>query len=69
MRAEHDGVASFEGDDDLVDGARGGVGGGQNGRNHANRHANFHDLFVRILAQYADGFHAANGAGQHVGCQ
>ncbi len=69
VRAEDDGVAGFEGDQDFVDGGGGGVGGGQNGGDDADGNGIFDDAFFGDFAQHADGAHAAHPARQQVGVQ
>ena len=57
VRREHDGVASLQRNERLVDDRGGGVGGRDDARDHADGNRDFHDLVDLVLAEYAHRLH------------
>src|SRR5471030_3495806 len=66
MRADDDGVAGFQRNQDLVNCRGGRIGSGQNSRHHAYRHGDFDQLLLRQFADDPDGLHAPHAARQPV---
>ncbi len=64
VRAEHDGTARLERDQDLVDGGRGRVRGRDDGGDDAERLGDLDDLPLLVAADDADGRHRADERGR-----
>src|SRR5262245_4347366 len=60
MRADHDRAPGLEGDQDLVDRRRRGIGRGDDGRHDAERLGDLDDLLVLDAIDHAHGLHRAN---------
>ena len=57
MRAEHDGAARLEGNEDLVDGCRCRIRRWNDGRYDAERFGDFDDAPILVASDDADGLH------------